>query len=79
MGDTMIEQILSGALDQPIGYDQDHDEWVVLLSGGAELEVEGEPLSMSSGDWVLLRRRTPHRLVRTTPGTSWLAVHVETR
>lgn len=71
-----IEQILSGTLATPVDYDQDHDEWVVVLRGAAELEVNGERLSLETGDWVLLKRRTPHRLVRTTRGTSWLAVHL---
>jgi hypothetical protein len=31
---------------------------------------------LEQGDWVLLPRRTPHRLIRTTQGTNWLAVHV---
>jgi cupin 2 domain-containing protein len=76
VGETVIEQILSGELDEPLDYDQDHDEWVVVLRGAAELEVNGERLSLETGDWVLLKRRTPHRLVRTTRGTSWLAVHL---
>jgi cupin 2 domain-containing protein len=76
VGETVIEQILSGELDEPLDYDQDHDEWVVVLRGAAELEVNGERLSLEAGDWVLLKRRTPHRLVRTTRGTSWLAVHL---
>jgi cupin 2 domain-containing protein len=76
VGETVIEQILSGELDEPFEYDQDHDEWVVVLRGAAELEVNGERLSLKPGDWVLLPRRTSHRLVQTTRGTSWLAVHL---
>jgi cupin 2 domain-containing protein len=68
VGDVVIEQIISGMLDEPVDYDQDHDEWVVLLEGEAELEEKGE--------WVLLPKRTPHRLTRTTQGANWLAVHV---
>ncbi len=36
-----VEQILSGRLDGPQDYVQDHDEWVVVLDGGAVLEVAG--------------------------------------
>ena len=78
MGEQVrIEQILSGVVDEPVDYDQDHDEWVVLLEGTAELEVNGETLFLEQGDWVLLSRRTPHRLIRTTQGANWLAVHVK--
>lgn len=79
MSGVVIEQSLSGEIDAPVDYDQDHDEWVLLLEGAAELEVNGEKLSLETGDWVLLPRHTPHRLVSTTPGSNWLAVHVHDR
>ena len=69
-----VEQILSGRLDAPRDYEQDHDEWVVVLAGGAELEVDGVAHQLTAGDWWLLPAGTRHRLVRTEPGTSWLAV-----
>jgi len=72
----VVRQILSGALDAPVDYRQDEDEWVVVLGGGAVLEVDGEQLDLRPGDWVLLPAGTPHRLVRTEPDTNWLAVHV---
>jgi cupin 2 domain-containing protein len=76
VGNVVIEQILDGVTDAPVDYDQDHDEWVVLLEGAAELEVNGGTLLLEQGDWVLLPQQTPHRLIRTTKGTSWLAIRV---
>jgi len=70
----VVEQILSGRLAAPQEYEQDHDEWVVILAGGAVLEVDGVAHELGVGDWWLLPAATPHRLVRTEPGTSWLAV-----
>ena len=72
---AVVRQILSGALPSPLDYDQDHDEWVVVLNGGAVLEVGDDRLDLVAGDWVLLRAHTVHRLIETQPGTSWLAVH----
>jgi cupin 2 domain-containing protein len=69
-----VEQILSGALAGPEDYDQDHDEWVVVLAGAARLEVDGVTHDLGVGDWWLLPAGTKHRLVHTEPGTSWLAV-----
>jgi cupin 2 domain-containing protein len=69
-----VEQILSGRLDAPQDYVQDHDEWVVVLHGAAVVEVGGVAHELGAGDWWLLPAATPHRLVRTEPGTSWLAV-----
>ena len=71
-----VRQILSGTLDAPIDYCQEDDEWVVVLTGSAVLEVDGERVDLGSGDWVLLPAGTPHRLVSTEPGTNWLAVHL---
>ncbi len=69
-----VEQILSGRLAAPQTYQQEHDEWVVVLEGGAVLEVDGVTHDLTAGDWWLLPADTPHRLVHTEPATSWLAV-----
>lgn len=73
---AVVEQILSGELERPVDYCQDQDELVVVLAGAAVLDVAGERVDLGPGDWLLLPAGTPHRLVRTEPGTSWLAVHV---
>lgn len=72
----VVEQILSGELKRPVDYVQEQDELVVVLAGDAALDVAGERLELAAGDWVLLPAGTPHRLLRTAPGTSWLAVHL---
>jgi cupin 2 domain-containing protein len=69
-----VEQILSGPMTEPQDYDQDHDEWVVVLAGRASLEVGGVAYELGAGDWWLLPAHTQHRLLRAEPGTSWLAV-----
>ncbi len=74
LGGVVVEQILSGTLRSPLDYDQAHDEWVVVLNGGAVLEVGDERLDLVAGDWVLLRAHVAHRLVEAVPGTSWLAL-----
>jgi len=75
-GAWRVEQILSGRLERPVDDRLDHTEWVVVLAGSAELEVDGEAEQMGAGDWRLLRPGVPHRVLSTTPGTSWLAVHL---
>lgn len=77
MRNVVVEQILSGELAGPVDFQQEHDEWVVVLAGVAVLEIDGEPVDLRPGDWVLLPAGTAHRLVRTEPGTNWLAVHVQ--
>ena len=75
-GGTVIEHIVSSAVVDPVTYDQDHDEWVVVLEGSATLDVEGEPVALAAGDWILLPARRRHRVVATAAGTRWLAVHL---
>ena len=74
VGDVVVEQILSGRLVDGVDYRGDVDEWVVVLAGRAQLEVAGTRLTLDAGDWMLLAAGTPHRLVDTEPGTSWLTV-----
>ena len=77
LGGTKIERIVSSQLPRSEPYDQAHDEWVVLLRGRARLEIAGELLQLCAGDHVLLPARTPHRVLETSRGALWLAVHVE--
>ena len=60
-------------------YDQDRDEWVLVLRGGAALEIDGEPelVELRPGDHLVLPARLRHRVAWTTPSepTVWLAVH----
>jgi uncharacterized cupin superfamily protein len=71
-----IEQILSGALAEPVAFEQAHDEWVVLLDGGARLLVDGTEVELRAGDWLLLPAGCPHTVLETRAGTSWIAVHL---
>ena len=75
-----IERIVSTGQASPPGfwYDQEHDEWVILLSGGAGLAIDGAAEMSSPGDYVFLPAHTRHRVTWTDARvpTVWLAVHV---
>lgn len=74
-----VEQITSLGHRSPDGfwYDQEEDEFVLLVSGAAQLLIEGQPLRhLTAGDWVHLPAHVKHRVEWTeaqTP-TIWLAV-----
>lgn len=72
-----IERILSSASPDLELYDQAQDEWVVLLRGEAQLEVQGQALELQAGDYLLLRPRVAHRVLQTSAGALWLTVHVK--
>ncbi len=80
-GHFRLERIVSQMHATPAGqwYDQKEDEWVLLLSGGATLTVEGEegPVTLKPGDSLLLPAHRKHRVEATAPGekTVWLALH----
>lgn len=80
-----VERIVSSGQATPAGqwYDQETDEWVVLLRGRARLRFEtgGEladtVIEMGPGDHVLIPAHVRHRVEWTDPAerTFWLAVH----
>jgi quercetin dioxygenase-like cupin family protein len=36
--------------------------------------VAGTPVHLATGEWLLIRAGTAHRLLATEPGTSWITV-----
>ncbi len=79
-----IERIVSRGHCSPPGfwYDQDWDEWVLLLAGNAGLAFEnGDSVELIPGDHVLIPAHVKHRVAWTAADaeTIWLAVHIKTR
>jgi cupin 2 domain-containing protein len=73
-----IERIISSSDIDPQRYVQPQDEWVILLQGQAQLEMDGKLLSLEKGDYLFIPAQTPHRVVATSgaPQCIWLAVHI---
>lgn len=81
---VLIERIISTGQVTPKGvwYDQEQDEWVVLLQGNAILSWEnGKRLDMGAGDWVFIPAHERHRVEYTSEDLPcvWLAVHGKLR
>jgi cupin 2 domain-containing protein len=80
-GRFRLERIVSHGHGTPPGqwYDQEEDEWVLVVAGRAKLLIEGEPTprDLIAGDYLLLRRHVRHRVEGTDPNqpTIWLALH----
>jgi len=76
-----IERIVSTGQVSPAGhwYDQDRQEWVILLQGAAHLRFDGEaaPRILAPGDYLHIPAHARHRVEWTAPdqATVWLAVH----
>ena len=79
-GSALIERIVSHGQQTPEGewYDQEKDEWVVLLQGTARLAFAELPeIELNTGDYLLIPAHSLHRVsyTSTTPPCIWLAVH----
>lgn len=72
-----VERIISTGQKSPDGfwYEQEEDEWVCLLRGKAAIGYKnGETISLSAGDTLLLPAGKKHRVLYTskTPPALWL-------
>lgn len=75
-----IERIVSRGQTTPEGewYDQERDEWVLLVSGEARILFEGDgEVTLQAGDHLHIPAGSRHRVTMTAPDreTVWLAVH----
>jgi cupin 2 domain-containing protein len=71
-----INRIVSSNKIEPIEYIQDEDEWVVVIEGKATLLLEDEEKILKKGDTLFIPAKTPHKVLKTSHGTVWLAVHI---
>ncbi|MFW6053130.1 MAG: cupin domain-containing protein [Desulfosalsimonas sp.] len=74
-----IERIVSKGHRSPDSgwYDQDENEWVMVLKGAGALTFEdGSTVHLSAGDHINIPANCRHRVSWTDPGqlTIWLAV-----
>ena len=80
-GDSIrIERIISRGHSSPESgwYDQDRNEWVLVLKGEAILLLKDEPpVNLKAGDYINIPAHKKHRVEWTDPDseTIWLAVH----
>ncbi len=76
-----IERIISRGHATTKGewYDQDKNEWVIVLKGNAGLLFEGndKTVVLKTGDYINIPAHQKHRVEWTEPEeeTIWLAVH----
>jgi len=75
-----IERIVSTGQTTTSGqwYDQELDEWVILLQGEAELAyADNTRIKLKAGNYLLIPAHTKHRVEYTSiePPCIWLAVY----
>ncbi|MBL0010576.1 MAG: cupin domain-containing protein [Nitrosomonas sp.] len=75
-----IERIISKGKKSPESdwYDQEKNEWVMVLKGKAVLSFEDQTsVQLNEGDFINIPSHKKHRVAWTDPDneTIWLAVH----
>ncbi len=75
-----IERIISKGNSSPETgwYDQENNEWVIILKGEAKLSFENNnDVHLVSGSYLNIPAHTRHKVTWTKPNTEtiWLAVH----
>ena len=75
-----IERIISKGHTSPQSgwYDQEKNEWVLVLKGKALLAFADEPsIYLNSGEYINIPAHKKHKVTWTDPETAtiWLAVH----
>jgi cupin 2 domain-containing protein len=75
-----IERIISKGHSSPKTgwYDQDNNEWVIVLKGEAILSfADSSSVTLKAGDYINIPAHKKHKVTWTSPDaeTIWLAVH----
>jgi len=75
-----IERIISKGHSSPKSgwYDQESNEWVIVLQGEAILSFENkQDVRLKNGDYINIPAHTKHKVTWTIPNseTIWLAIH----
>lgn len=73
-----IEGIAVAGYSSPKGfwYDQENDEFIMLLQGEATLEFEDRMVDMKAGDYLIIHKNCRHRIEKSSldPVCVWLCV-----
>ena len=71
-----IEKITSNGQVSNEWYEQEKDEWVVLIEGEGELLFkDGTKVKLLKGEHIYIPRMKKHKVIYTTSPAIWLAIH----
>jgi len=73
-----VEKIISHGQTTPTDkpYIQNHDEWVLVLSGESRLKLGDAEHILKAGEYLFIPKNIEHWVTYTTNPTIWLAVHI---
>lgn len=69
-----IEAIRSRLTHAGEEYNQEEDEWVVLIRGSAKMAIGDSEYIFRAGDSFFLERHTRHQVISTSDDALWIGV-----
>ena len=72
-----IKTIISNTLKTPQTFEQDKDEWVVVLQGCAKIEMNDKIYKLQKGDNLFIPSKKKHTLLKTKKIVVWLAIYIQ--
>ena len=72
-----INRVVSNRLENGSWYDQEEDEWLVLIEGAAILLVDDEEKTLKAGDTLFIPAHELHRVISTSDNALWLTIHID--
>ncbi len=71
-----IEKITSNEQVSSEWYEQERDEWVVLIEGEGELLFDnGTKVKLAKGEHLFIPKMQKHKVIYTSSPAIWLAIH----
>jgi len=71
-----INRIVSSSNIKPVEYNQEEDEWLVLLEGEATLLFDEKEKILTKGETLFIPAKVPHTVTKISHGTVWLTMHI---
>ncbi len=71
-----IKRIISNTLKTSQTFQQNEDEWVIVIKGCAKIEMNNKVYKLKAGDSLFIPANTKHTLLKTKKVVVWLAVHI---
>lgn len=76
-----IQKIVTSGQKSPddFWYDQECDEFVVVMQGSAVIALEDQQLQLQAGDFLYIKAHERHQILSSDPNkvTVWLAIFVK--
>ncbi len=72
-----IEKITSHGQTSDEWYEQERDEWVVILEGEGKIlfEKDNRTVDLIRGEYIHIPKMKRHKVIYTMTPTIWLAIH----